>query len=98
MNTKLFCSLPILLLALGCGDGELAQESVEDLQSTTPDTITVVPSDTIGILMGDSNYVFGTIGDAVSFENGNIAVLDETGCCAKVYDSDCNFLNQISRS
>ncbi|MCP4647769.1 MAG: hypothetical protein GY852_08590, partial [bacterium] len=43
-------------------------------------------------------YVFGTIGDVVSFENGNIAVLDETGCCARVYDPSGVFLNQVSRS
>ena len=99
MNIKpSFLLLPSLLIILSCTKEGFPLENSHPPQNTVPDTMTVFPSDTIGILMGDSNYVFGTIGDAVTFENGNIAILDEIACCAKVYDSNCSFLNQISRS
>lgn len=75
--------------------GESPQEEPET--PAVPDTITIAPSDTIGILMGDSNYVFGTIGDAIYTVDGNIAVLDETACCARVYDPSGEFLFQMGR-
>lgn len=86
----------ILLIALsGCGDETTpAQES----DVTFADTILVAPSDTIGILMGDSNYVFGTIGDVLYTSDGNIAVLDETRCCVKVFDPSGEFIMQIGRA
>ncbi len=62
-----------------------------------PDTIIIAPSDTIGVLMGDSNYVFGTIGDAIYTADGSIAVLDETACCARVYDPSGEFLFRMGR-
>lgn len=80
-------------LLIACGG-----ESDEGAAAASgPDTITVAPSDTIGILMGDSNYVFGTIGDAVYTSDGNIAVMDETGCCVKVFDPSGEFLFQMGR-
>ena len=87
------CILPLTVLT-GCG-GDTPPE--ETIAGTSVDTIFVTPSDTIGILMGDSNYVFGTIGDALYTIEGNIAVLDEAGCCIKVFDPSCEFLMQIGR-
>ena len=87
------CILPLMVLT-GCG-GESPSEEVT--LGTSIDTVFVTPSDTIGILMGDSNYVFGTIGDALYTDEGNIAVLDEAGCCIKVFDPSGEFLMQIGR-
>jgi hypothetical protein len=87
------CILPLIVLT-ACG-GETPPEDV--ITDTPIDTISVTPSDTIGILTGDSNYVFGTIGDAVYTIEGNIAVLDEAGCCVKVFDPTGEFLMQIGR-
>ncbi len=75
--------------------GEQAREELST--STALDTIVISPLDTIGVLTGDSNYVFGTIGDAIYTEEGNIAVLDESACCVKVYDPSGQFLMQIGR-
>lgn len=65
--------------------------------SAEPDTILVSPAHTIGILMGDSNYVFGTISDAVEMDDGSIAVLDEASCCSRLYTPGGDFITQISR-
>ncbi len=79
------------------GCGEPAPSPGGEAVVTGPDTITVSPCDTIGILMGDSNYVFGTIADAVVLDGGNIAVLDEAACCARLYDARGGFISQVSR-
>jgi hypothetical protein len=90
-------ALAAVFVISGCGEPEPSDTPVPVQAVNALDTITISPSDTLGILMGDSNYVFGTIGDALCMENGNIAVLDETACCAKVYDSEGVFVQQISR-
>jgi hypothetical protein len=81
------------LALVSCGE----TPSEEPDAGGRPDTVTIAPSDTIGILMGDSNYVFGTIGDAIYTADGNIAILDETACCARVYDPSGEFLFQMGR-
>ncbi len=93
---RIFISTCVLLLIAisGCG-GETHPEEISD--STLPDTLYVMPSDTIGILMGDSNYVFGTIGDVLFTTDGNIAVLDETACCVKIFNPSGEFLMQLGR-
>jgi len=83
------------LLAMGCGESSPAQS--RDVSETLPDTIIVSPSHTIGILMGDSNYVFGTIADAILLDGGNIAILDEAAGCARLYDPHGGFISQVSR-
>lgn len=85
----------LLITLSGCGD---EANPVQDSDVTFVDTIYIAPSDTIGILMGDSNYVFGTIGDVIYTSDGNIAVLDETGCCVKVFDPSGEFIMQIGRA
>ena len=90
-----FIVLLAFLVIQGCGESAPSHGS-EEIE-TGPDTITVFPSDTIGILMGDSNYVFGTIADAVLLDGGNIAVLDEAAGCARLYDAEGNFVFLVSR-
>ncbi|RKZ09846.1 hypothetical protein DRQ25_04955 [Candidatus Fermentibacteria bacterium] len=87
------CILPLIVLT-ACGGETPPEDAIAD---SPIDTISVTASDTIGILMGDSNYVFGTIGDAVYTMEGNIAVLDEAACCVKVFDPSGEFLMQIGR-
>jgi len=90
-------AIPILALAFilsGCGEDA---DPSEDSGSITPDTIIIQPSDTIGILMGDPNYVFGTIGDVLYTSEGRIEVLDETACCVMVYDRSGEFILQMGR-
>jgi len=94
-----FCELALaaFIVTAGCGVPEPSDTPISEQSENTIDTITISPSDTLGILAGDSNYVFGTIGDALIMGNGNIAILDETACCARVYTPQGVFINQISR-
>lgn len=93
MSGRTLFIFTLALVIQSCGESPPGST----VPSSGPDTLTVTPSDTIGILMGDSNYVFGTIGDAVYTHEGNIAVLDETACCVKVYDPQGRFLMQMGR-
>lgn len=94
MRMYIFACILLLMILAGCG----VESPSEDVTlNTSVDTILIAPSDTIGILMGDSNYVFGTIGDALYTHDGNIAVLDEAGCCIRVFDPSGEFLMQIGR-
>lgn len=90
------CMIGILTFLMMQGCGETVPSDGIDPLETGPDTVTVSPSDTIGILMGDSNYVFGTIADAIIMDGGDIAVLDEAAGYAKLYDSQGVFVTQVS--
>jgi len=87
----------IIIALTGCGEG--ASEATHGTVSVPadPDTIVVFPADTIGIMMGDSNYVFGTISDAVTLDDGTIAILDEASCCTRLFSAQGEFITRISR-
>ncbi len=53
--------------------------------------------DSIGIEMGDSVYVFGSIVDVCHGPAGEILVLDQISCAIRVYDNNGDFLTQIGR-
>jgi len=97
MQTSTAAGMALALLALGACGGSEAPEGGEETTDRRPDTLQLAPDDSIGVLMGDSNYVFGTIGEAVLTTDGDIAVLDETGACVKVYDREGSFLRRIGR-
>ncbi len=80
----------LLILTLACGASEEEQQ-----QKSLPDTITLLPVDTIGVFTGDSLYTFGAIGEAGFTVNGNIAVLDQTTCFLRFFDSDGNYLHSL---
>ncbi len=86
------------LLAAGCGGGGPSEGASATTGPAGPDTVVISPVDTIGVLMGDSNYVFGTIGEAVYTPGGDIAVLDEVDACVKVYSPEGEFLMRVGRS
>ena len=85
-----------ILLLLGCGSSEEGSPD-QVLEALEPDTLDLVPADTIGVLMGDSNYVFGTIADAIILNNGNIVILDEAARSAMMYDRHGGFIRRIAR-
>ena len=91
MTRVMMCSL--LAAAVACGGDTGAEQAAQ----SAPDTLILEPTDSIGVLMGDSNYVFGTIGEAVVTERGNIAVLDETEACVKVYTRQGEFIRRFGR-
>ena len=78
----------MLLLSLSCGEkpDEISDEIREE------STIELVIADTIGIEMGDSNYVFGAIIDAAFMPDGRIALLDPIRNRVSIFNPDGEFL------
>ncbi len=64
--------LSSLIIFIGCGRTEI----IEAANDSTQFQYDLVKVDSIGIEIGDSNYVFGTIIDATYLIDGRIALLD----------------------
>ena len=82
-------AMALVLIAGGCGE----QSPTEPF----PDRIGLVCVDSIGIEVGDSNYVFGAIGDVCFGPNGEILVLDPVSSCVRAYTTECEFIRRIGR-
>ena len=88
-------SLAVVLSCLtACGEGEEPAAATEG-----PDvpTIVLTPRDSIGVAMGDSNYVLGVIGEATFDLEGNVMILDERAACVRQYTPSGEFIRQFSR-
>lgn len=93
----------IMLIALipGCGD----PEGAPDADETTGQEVRTVPqadvyltiADSIGIEMGDSNYVFGGIAGVAYTPSGNIAVLDIQKHSVSIFSPEGEFLQSVGR-
>lgn len=94
-GSRLMIAVPLFLMILtACGGGGEA-DLTESPASEDARTLVIV--DSIGIEMGDSNYVLGAIEGVAHDHLGNILVLDRSTACIKVYDGEGNFLEQIGR-
>ncbi len=51
---------------------------------------------TIGVELGDSNYVLGAVQQIDHDLDGNILVLDRSACCVRVFSPSGEFIRQIS--
>jgi hypothetical protein len=78
-----------VFLCLSCGD-----ES-DDRNSSIGLIDTLYIADSIGIEMGDSNYVFGSISDFDHAPDGSILILDNLKCCIFVYSQSGEFIKRI---
>lgn len=78
-----------IFLCLSCGD----ECDDWDSRNVSLDTLHIV--DSIGIEMGDSNYVFGSISDFDHAPDGRILVLDNLKCCIFVYSESGEFIKRI---
>ena len=90
-------SLTVSVMAPGCGGhAEDTAPPVEATAAPVPvDTLVVSVTDTIGVEMGDSAYVFGLLmGVGHDFE-GNIIALDVHAGRLSVFDPDGEFLKHI---
>ena len=75
----------------GVGDGEAPDKAGE---TAFRHTLAIV--DTIGVELGDSNYVFGAIEGVCFGPGGNIYAMDLVRGSAMVYDPDGRFIRSIA--
>ncbi|RKZ03437.1 hypothetical protein DRQ25_17785, partial [Candidatus Fermentibacteria bacterium] len=97
MKYLLTCISIILGLAVaGCGDGQpdpLINESTEDVGIT----LELLFVDSIGVELGDSNYVLGSIEASSHTVEGNILILDRPASCVREYTTEGEFVRQYGR-
>jgi len=86
----------IIFSACGRSDGTPAESPAEDT-ATGVNHFELVPALVIGVELGDTNYVFGTIIEAGLNENGDVLVLDSSDMSIRKYSSEGNFIGSAGR-
>lgn len=98
MEERGYGILQIILLVfsavISCGGSE---EGNVITSETGPDTIEVTVSDTLGLLFGDSAYVFGTITQASWGEDCNLYVMDGQLCRIAIFSPHRELVGYIGR-
>ncbi len=90
--------LPSALLAIICASCGGTGEGNEVSMPSGPDTVEVSIIDTLGVLFGDSAFVFGTITQASWGKNGNLYVMDGQMGRISVFSPDLQHLGYIGRA
>ena len=106
MKKILVLMFSVCILALACGE-QSAEDQAVDLGTDSGSAAEeyVLPeadeyltlSDSIGIELGDSNYVFGQIAGADITPKGEIAILDSQKSCVSFFSPSGEFLQRIGR-
>lgn len=90
--------LAIVILAAGCGESDSdPAASAQAVQIDTNLTVTLCPVDSIGIELGDSNFVMGGVEGVAFGPDGNIAVLDCGRSTVRLYSPEGEYLRSIGR-
>ncbi|NOQ23168.1 MAG: 6-bladed beta-propeller [Candidatus Aegiribacteria sp.] len=85
-------STAVVLSACGGNGSEISQVSPQE----TEERVSIAIVDSIGIELGDSNYVFANIMAVEYGPDGNIYVLDRGTYSLPVYSSDGEFIRRIA--
>lgn len=96
MKHSVFCAVSILMVIVaGCGgNGDITDSPQQEDHSVW---LELSISDSIGVELGDSNYVFGDIQTLAHGPDGRIYALDRSTCCVKVYSPEGEFVRNVSR-
>jgi hypothetical protein len=107
MKKILFVTFTVLVFAFACGGEQPAEDITADVgddeaaaavEYVLPEAdVYITLSDSIGIEMGDSNYVFGQIVGADVTPEGEIAVLDMQQSCISIFSPSGEFVHRIGR-
>ncbi|MCK5116049.1 MAG: hypothetical protein KAR44_05575 [Candidatus Aegiribacteria sp.] len=89
-------SVIIVLSAAGCGNGQ-PDPVIDELAEDTEVTRELLFVDSIGVELGDSNYVLGSIEASSHTTDGNILILDRPACCVREYTNGGEFVRQYGR-
>ncbi len=79
----------------GCGNDAEPETPVDTSSKEAVDTLMIAITDTIGVEMGDSSYVFGMLMEVAHGADGNIIALDMNRACLSVYSPDGEFISSI---
>ena len=85
-----------ILAAAGCGEDTSGRPASAD-EASSVDTLQISVVDTIGVMMGDSAYVFGNITEAELAHDGRIYVLDGLLARLSVYSPEGELLSTSGR-
>ena len=95
INVILSIILAALTIAAFVGCGGEAESPSSSVLTEQVDTLLLAVTDTIGLEMGDSSYVFGMILQAAHGADGNIIALDMQKACLSVYSHGGGFIGNI---
>ncbi len=97
MKYLLTCiSIILVLAAAGCGN-EQPDPVIDEPAEDTEVTLELLIVDSIGVELGDSNYVLGSIEASSHTPDGNILILDRPACCVREYTTSGEFVRQFGR-
>ncbi|MCK4806956.1 MAG: 6-bladed beta-propeller [Candidatus Aegiribacteria sp.] len=82
----------------GCGTDADSETPADISDSATVDTLVISITDTIGVEMGDSSYVFGMLMEVAHGTDGNIIALDMNRSCLSIYSPEGSFIGYIGSS
>ena len=85
----------MVLRGCGASDGNISETTVES--STGIAHLELAPDIAIGIELGDTNYVFGTIVEAVLNEDGDVLILDSSTMNVRKFSSEGNYIGSAGR-
>ena len=98
MNRALLAATLAISLLAACGDGGGPRQQAEATPDPGPDTVRIEVVDTLGVMMGDSAYVFGNITDATMTADGRLLVLDGLKSRIGIFDESLEPLGFVGRS
>ncbi len=87
LSETILLGMAIVLTA--CGDNTSNSDTADEI-------IELEITGSIGVEVGDSNYVLGAVQQVAHDTSGNILVLDRSACCVRVYSPSGEFIRQIS--
>jgi hypothetical protein len=101
---KLILPAAFLIFLAACGEAPVQDEGQDE--GVSDQTVDIVPEadyyltliDSVGIELGDSNYVFGAISSVKYAPDGNIFVVDLQRAAVLFYSPDGEFIRQVGRS
>ncbi|RKZ09006.1 hypothetical protein DRQ25_07695 [Candidatus Fermentibacteria bacterium] len=85
------CFAAAVILTFACGT-EPPPVTPEEPVGTGIEIDTLVITDSIGVLMGDSCYMIGTIAKAEALPDGRVILLDGTRGTLSIFDSNSDFV------
>lgn len=96
MSIRICLILAVGLFVLGCGGNTETDTSQPAEAGAEEEMVELEITATIGVELGDSNYVLGAVQRIDHDAEGNILVLDRSACCVRVYSPEGVFVRQIS--